>query len=233
MSRVDEVKPELCSLARNGVLRAAINTGNRALVQREGDELRGVSPALARRLAHEIGAELELVIYEGAGQVFADAAARGVWDVGFLAVDPIRAERVTFTRPYLTINTTYAVRVDGAVQTLSAVDCRGVAVVVANASAYDLHLTKTLKNATLIRIGTPPESFAAFRDGQGDVVAGVRASLEQFFADDPDVRIFPDVLTEVHQAMVLPQPADPLLPVLDDFVARALADGFVEKVANG
>ena len=49
------------------------NTGNRALVQQDGDQLSGVSPALARRLAEEIGADLRLVIYEGAGKVFAEA----------------------------------------------------------------------------------------------------------------------------------------------------------------
>jgi hypothetical protein len=63
----------LAALAQNGRLRAAMNLGNRALVQQSGGELRGVSPALARRLADEIGAALDPVIYEGAGKVYSIA----------------------------------------------------------------------------------------------------------------------------------------------------------------
>ena len=54
--------PTLADLVHNGILRAAINTGNRALVQVDGDRLTGVSPALARRLAEKLGAKLEPVV---------------------------------------------------------------------------------------------------------------------------------------------------------------------------
>ena len=53
------MQAELKTLARDGVLRVAINTGNRALVQQDGDQLGGVSPALAKRLADQIGVRME------------------------------------------------------------------------------------------------------------------------------------------------------------------------------
>jgi polar amino acid transport system substrate-binding protein len=220
------MKRDLHSLAKGGVLRAAINTGNRALVQQDGDLLSGVSPALARRLAEEIGAELRPVIYEGAGKVFADAH-NDAWDVGFLAVDETRAKKIAFTRPYHSIEATFAVRAGSELTDVAAVDRPGVKVLTSTGSAYDMHLTKTLKHAHLERSGTPPESFAEFRDGRCDAVAGVRASLEGFFDRDTQVRILPGVLTAVHQAMVLPQKDDPRIAALDDFVARAVSDGFV------
>ncbi|MBD3666272.1 transporter substrate-binding domain-containing protein [Sulfitobacter aestuariivivens] len=217
---------DLHSLANDGILRAAINTGNRALVQREGDHLSGVSPALALRFAQEIGADLHPVIYDGAGKVFADAHG-DVWDVAFLAVDAMRAEKVAFTRPYHTIEATFAVRASSALQNVEQVDRPGVRVLTSTGSAYDMHLTKTLQHASLERSGTPPASFAEFRAGRCDAVAGVRASLEGFFGDDRDVRILSGVLTAVHQAMVLPRNDDPRISALDDFVARAVSDGFV------
>ena len=94
------MQAELKTLARDGVLRVAINTGNRALVQQDGSNLTGVSPALAERLAQEIGARMEPVVYSGAGKVFDDAHL-DKWDVGFLAIDPMRAEKIAFTRPYI------------------------------------------------------------------------------------------------------------------------------------
>ena len=159
-------------------------------------------------------------------RVFADAM-NNVWDVGFLAVDPMRAETVAFTRPYHSIEATFAVRAGSDLTEVDAVDHPGVKVLTSTGSAYDMHLTKKLTHARLERSGAPPESFAEFRDGRCDAVAGVRASLEAFFGDDSQVRILPGVLTAVHQAMVLPQKDDPRMAALDDFVARAVSDGFV------
>lgn len=219
---------ELSAVAAGPKLRVAINTGNRALVQLQDGVLGGVSPALARRLAAALGLEMEVVIYEGAGKVFQDAG-KDVWDVAFLAVDALRAKAVSFTRPYHTIEATYAVRAGGGITDVEAVDRAGVTVLTSTGSAYDMHLTANLKNAALERSGTPPDSFAEFRDGRGDVVAGVRASLERFFKDDPAVQILPGVLTKVEQAMVLPGAQNPLIGALDAFVAEAIADGFVAR----
>jgi polar amino acid transport system substrate-binding protein len=226
------MKDELNGLANNGALRVAINTGNRALVQCEDGVLGGISPALGRRLAEEIGARFEPVVYDGAGKVFADAGSC-IWDVAFLAVDPKRAEKVAFTRPYITIEATFAVRAGSAIENVLDVDQPGIRILTALGSAYDLHLTKALEHATLERSGTPPESFETFRIGTWDAVAGVRASLELAYGGDPDYRILPGVLTKVEQAMVLPDLNHTLRDALDAFVARAIEDGFVTSVLKG
>lgn len=218
---------DLETLAKGGILRVAINTGNRALVQAQGDTFSGVSPALAQRLADQIGAKMVPVVYSGAGKVFADAG-RDIWDVGFLAVDPMRAEKIAFTRPYIVIEATYAVRMESGFRDVEDIDTAGVTVLTSSGSAYDMHLSKSLRHATLERSGTPPDSFAEFAAGRCDAVAGVRASLEGYFADDARVRILSGVLTSVRQAMVLPDRTDPRISALDDFIAHAIADGFVE-----
>lgn len=216
-------------LAKDGVLRCAINTGNRALVQvAEDGSLGGVSPALARRLADEIGARFEPVMYDGAGKVFADAGGE-VWDVGFLAVDPERAKRVTFTRPYHGIEATFAVRAGSGIEDAGDWDREGRTIVTSVGSAYELYLTANAKAATLSKGGTPGESFERFRAGEGDMVAGIRQSLERNLGGDPAIRVLPGHLTKVEQAMVLPFPDDPRIGALDDFVARAIADGFVAR----
>jgi polar amino acid transport system substrate-binding protein len=222
-----DFKTNLKTLARDGVLRVAINTGNRALVQQDSDILTGISPALARRLAGEINARMEPIIYNGAGKVFEDAGC-DKWDIGFLAIDPMRAKKITFTQPYIVIEASFAVRNDAAFKDVTDVDAAGVQVLTSTGSAYDMHLTETIKNATLERSGTPPESFEEFRAGRCDAVAGVRASLEGAFANSPNIRILSGVLTSVHQAMVLPNNNDMRIAALDDFVARANKDGFIE-----
>ena len=110
----------------HGVLRVAINTGNRALVQHDSDILTGVSPALARRLAGEINARMEPIIYNGAGKVFEDAG-RDKWGIGFLAIGPMRAKKIAFTQPYVVIEASFAVRKDAAFKDVADVDTAGVA----------------------------------------------------------------------------------------------------------
>lgn len=218
----------LKALAKGGTLRAAINTGNMALVQYDAGRLIGVSPALAQRLADQLGAKLEPVVYEGAGKVFADSGA-DKWDVGFLAIDQMRSKEISFTRAYHIIEATFAVRSESPFRFVADADREGVSILTSTGSAYDMHLQETLRHAALEHFGTPPQSFDEFRNGRCDLVAGVRASLQGHFGEDPAFRILPDALTQVSQAMVLPSPNNPLIAALDAFVAAAIADGFVAR----
>lgn len=213
----------LKALAADGRLRVAINLGNAALARRDGADLAGVSPALARRLAAAIGVTFEPILYEGAGKVFADADTNR-WDLAFLAIDATRARRVCFTRPYHGIEATYAVRVDSAFYDIADADRE---LMVATGSAYDLHLTAAARRAALVRADSPGASFRRFRAGEGDLVAGVRQSLEREFGADPGYRILPGRITAIEQAMVLPGPANPGLAALDAFLGQAIDDGFV------
>lgn len=59
------MKDDMISLAIGSVLRAAINADNRALVQRDGDHLLGVSRVLAPRLRDESGADSHIITCDG------------------------------------------------------------------------------------------------------------------------------------------------------------------------
>lgn len=209
------------------VLRAAINTGNRALVQEADDgTLSGVSPTLAAAWAEAQGSALERVVYRGARKVFEDAGT-GTWDIAFLAIDPARAGRVSFSQPYVQIEASYVVRADSLFHAVDDADRSEHTILVGRGSAYDLYLTGALENATIERADTPGDSFEAFRTGQADLVAGVRQSLERAFGDDPAYRVLPGRFGTIDQAMALPTPEHPLLPALNAFVQAAIASGLV------
>lgn len=218
-------------LAATGALRAAINLGNGALVQEVDGALRGVSPALAQRLADGLGVPLDAVRYNGARKVFEDAE-RGLWDICFLAIDPARAGDVAFTRPYVVIEATYAVRSESPLTEVAQADRPGTRILVGRGSAYDLHLTQALKHAELVRADTPGASFEAFRSGEADIVAGVRQSLEAHFGGDTAYRILPGRCGAIEQAMAVPRRLEAALPALDAFVADAIADGFVRRALD-
>lgn len=91
-------------LAPTGKLRAAIDYGNPVLAQRDPktSEARGVTVDLARELSWRLNVPVELIPYDAAGKVTADART-GQWDVAFVALDPKRAEDIAFTSPYMVI----------------------------------------------------------------------------------------------------------------------------------
>ncbi|WP_208625408.1 transporter substrate-binding domain-containing protein [Salinicola salarius] len=105
----DDKSAVIEALAPHGRLRVAINYGNIVLAQRGKDgEPAGVSVALARALASELDVAIEFATFDGAGDVFA-AIDDDAWRIGFLARDPVRAEKIHFTAPYVIIEGTYLV----------------------------------------------------------------------------------------------------------------------------
>ena len=140
------------SLAPSGTLRAAINTANPVLVQRNpitGAPM-GVTIDLAQELRSGSQCRCSKWSIDGAGKSF-DAVKTAACDIGFLAVEPARASEIDFTAPYVIIEGVYAVRADGPVKSNDDVDRAGVRVAVNKAAAYDLFLTRSLKHATLVR----------------------------------------------------------------------------------
>ena len=138
-------------LAPMGKLRATINLGNPVLAQKDPitGEPRGVSVELARELGRRLKVEVELVTFDTAGKAFAALQSKAC-DVGFLAIDPARAADLTFTASYVTIEGTYLVRSTSPLRSIEAFDREGIQIAAGKNTAYDLHLSRTLKHATLV-----------------------------------------------------------------------------------
>jgi polar amino acid transport system substrate-binding protein len=191
------------ALAPSGTLRAAINFGNTVLAQRGPtvEESGGVSVAISRELASRLGVPLALVPFDGAGDVVS-AAAEDRLDVGFLAIDPLRAETLHFTAPYVLIEGGYLVRNESPLTNVDDVDRPGIRMTVGARSAYDLYLSRTLKHAQIVRAGTSSDGLELFLREGIDVAAGVKASLLDFVKTRHDVRVLPGRFMVIEQAMM-------------------------------
>ena len=99
------------ALAPTGRLRASINLGNPVLARRDATTgaVAGVSVDLARALADEIAVPLELIVVDSAARSV-EAVKSGQADIGFFAIDPLRADGIRFTAPYVLIEGAYLVR---------------------------------------------------------------------------------------------------------------------------
>ena len=216
-------------LVSTGKLRAAINYGNPVLAQRGPQgQAQGVSVALATELAKRLDVKLEMVPFEAAGKVV-DAAPEDIWDIGFLAIDPKRAEDVSFTAPYVLIEGTYLVREGGPYTELTHLDAPGVKIAVGKGAAYDLYLTRTLQHAELVRGPTSASAVDLFLEENLDAAAGVRQPLEAAAREHTGLTVLPGHFTAIRQAMVVPAAKAAALPPLRAYVEAMKASGFVAQ----
>jgi polar amino acid transport system substrate-binding protein len=216
-------------LAPSGTLRAAINLGNPVLVQKNptGGDPAGITVELARELGRRLGVPVELVLFDGAGDVF-DALKRDAWDIAFLAVEPVRAAEIAFTAPYVFIEGTYLVPKDSPLKEIGDVDRPGVRIAVGRASAYDLYLTRTLKHATLVRAATGGASaIDLFLSDKLEAAGGVRQPLVAYAKTDPNVRVMDGRFMSIQQAMGTPRGREAGAAYLTSFIEERKSSGFV------
>lgn len=219
----------LKELASTGKLRAGINTGNSVLAQKSASgELTGISVDLARELGKRLGVPVELIEFKAAGESFA-AMGKGATDIAFFAIEPKRAAEVTFSPPYAIIDGAYMVAKDSPLQTPADVDRPGIRVGVGLGSAYDLFLTRTLKNATIVRakVGGGQASIDLFYAEKLDASAGVRQPLEEHAKTNPNVRVMKEPFMAIQQAMGVSPGRPAAARYVRDFVEEVKKNGFV------
>lgn len=219
------------TFAPTGALRAAINLGNPILARSDpatGAPC-GVSVDLAAAFAQHLGVPLELLVVPAAGQSV-EAVTRERADIGFFAVDPVRGAGIGFTAPYVLIEGCYLVRDDSPLATDDDVDRAGTRVVVGAGSAYDLHLTRTLEHATIVRAPTSPTVIDVFVAQRLDVAAGVKQQLQADARRYPGHRLLPGRFMVIAQAMGLPKGrGEAARSALAAFVEAMKAGGFVAQ----
>ncbi|NUQ32819.1 MAG: transporter substrate-binding domain-containing protein [Dermatophilaceae bacterium] len=214
----------VADLAPTGVLRASINLGNAVLAQGTLDEPRGVTVDIAHVVGGRLGVPVELVTFDGARKSF-EAMATGAADICFLAIDPVREEEVAFTEPYVLIEGAYVVPVDSPLRTVADVDAEGVRVAVKGGSAYDLHLTRSLQHATLVRNDTGVGSLLSEPLEAG---AGIREAVAAFAEANEGFRVVDGAFMQIRQAVGTTRTRSAeSVAFLRDLVEELKASGFV------
>ena len=218
------------TLAPTGTLRASINLGNPILANRGADgQPFGVSIDLARGLGRLLGVEVELVVFDTAAKSV-EAVTQEQADFGFFAVDPARGAGIHFTAPYVLIEGAYLVRNDSPLQDNAEVDQPTHRVVVGKGSAYDLYLSRELKQAQILRSPTSPTVVDTFIAEGAEVAAGVKQQLEADALRVGGVRLLPGRFMVIQQAMGLPKSrGEAAAALLRAYVEDMKASGFVAQ----
>jgi polar amino acid transport system substrate-binding protein len=221
----------VAELAPTGILRAGINLSNFLLVTGRtpsGDPV-GVAPDMAAAIAERLGVPLKLVPFKSPGEL-ADAVGTNTWDIGLIADEPARAAVISFAPAYVEIEATYLVQGSSTLKSAAEVDRKGVRIIVAARTAYDLWLTANIKNAELTRTDGGPSALEQFKNGAFDALAGLRPGLLTDVEKIPGARLTEGRFTTVQQAIGTGRANTAGAAFLRDFVEEAKRSGLVASL---
>lgn len=216
------------ALAPDGRLRAAINFGNPILATKDeqSGEPVGVSVDLARELGRRLNVPVDLVTFTAAGKVVEAVAANDV-AIAFVAIDPQRALSTYYTAAYVVIEGAYLVRSDSPLTSNDQVDRAGQRIAAAKGSAYDLYLSREIKNASIVHAPTSQAVVDTFLTQNLDVAAGVKQQLQMDAARIPGLRLLPGRFMVINQAMGTPVSRAVAGAYLTAFIEDMKTSGFV------
>jgi polar amino acid transport system substrate-binding protein len=226
-----EISPAVrAELAPTGTLRVGINYQNFLLVTfySPGAEPRGPAPDRGRARGRRLGVPVEFVAFETAGKL-ADGVKTGAWDVAFLGAEPQRANEIAFTAAYLEIPATYLVPAGSPIRSIAEVDRAGVRIAVADKSAYELYLSRTIKHGTLMRVQGIDASLELFLSQKLEVLSGLKPRLLMDVEKLPGARLLDGQFTAVQQAIGTPKARESAAKLLRGFVEDVKASGLVAE----
>jgi len=217
--------------APTGTLRVGLNMSNFLLTRTDaatGKPL-GVAHDLGQELARRLGLPVVFVPHPNPGAL-ADAANKNIWDVGFLGAEPQRANEIDFTAAYVEIESTYLVPAGSSLKHASEVDRNGVRISVPEKAAYELFLSRTIKNAELVKDKGADLCFKRFVEEKFDALAGLKPRLMSDQAKLPGSVIVAGNFTAVQQAAGVPKGRSNAAKYLGAFIEDVKASGLVAKV---
>jgi polar amino acid transport system substrate-binding protein len=223
--------PRVADLVQIGALRIGLGLGSSTTATRDPatGELKGTAVELGRALAARMGIKLVAVEYPRPGAVI-DGVRADAWDVAVLLVDPVRAEQVDFSNPFIQSDLTYLVVAGSTIQSIADADQPGVRIAVARGDTSDLVLTRAVKRAELIRTDSIAAAMDLLRTGGANAVALNRPSLIVQSVALPGSRVLSDGFGEISSAVAVPKGHAGRLAYINEFIEEAKASGFVKRM---
>jgi polar amino acid transport system substrate-binding protein len=221
----------LKSFAPTGTLRVGINLGNPVLANEDANTktLSGVTIDIAHEIGKRINLPVQLIPFKTASATV-EGIKSGDIDLVFVAIDPVRGADISYTPAYIQIEGAYMVKASSPLKMNEEVDVAGTEIVVGKGSAYDLYLTREIKNATLLRATSSQAVVDDFMSGKGNVAAGVKQQLETDAKRYEGLRMLPGRFMVINQAIGIPKVSpsfENTTAFLSEVITQLKQSGFV------
>jgi len=216
------------SVAPKGELRVALIMSNQVLVTRSLDgKLAGVSVDLANAFGAELGIPVRLVPYENIVR-YNQSIGKDEWDVGFAPRDLSRTAQLAFSDTFMEVDDSYVARPGSMLSTPDEVDRTGIKVAGTQGSATDGFLSRTLKNAQIVRLTgglLSPRDVLSF--GRADVYADYTDIAYRVQAEVPGATVLVAPFNVVRLSIAVPKSNAAALPIVNAFINDAKRNGLI------
>ena len=216
-------------LAPSGTLRLAFPQASALYITRDPatGSLRGVSMDLGAALAERLGVPFEAKPYKAVRELIADTG-KGAWDVATIVMEDERRKTFDYSRAYLEADSTYLVPAGSTIEKVADADKSGIRIGVAENSAFDLFLTRFVKQATLVRFGGVGAAFDGLADSACDLVAAPRQVLATAQSRFAESRILDDWFDKAFCGVAVPKGQQAAgLAFVNAFLDEAVRSGFI------
>jgi polar amino acid transport system substrate-binding protein len=217
------------ALAPTGKLRVGLQLGSPHNVIRDSvtGEMKGVGYDLGRELARRLEVPFEPVLYPSVGALL-DGGKSGAWDVAFVGFSPARAKEWDFTALHLEIEFGYLVPSGSSIATMADVDRPGIRVAVQEKSQPDIFISRTLKDAVVIRASSLDGTLEMLKSGRADVIFSIKPSLFEASNKLPGSRVLDGRPGIDPHAMVIPKGRDAGVAYARQYIESAKSEGVVK-----
>lgn len=216
-----------------GELRVALIASNPVLVTHNPEEqFAGVSVDLANALAAKLGKAVRWVPYESIVR-YHQSIGKDEWDVAFAPRDLSRTAQLAFSDPFMEVDDSYIARRGSMLKTPDEVDRPGIKVAVAQGSATDGFLSRTLKNALIVRLaGGLVSAREVLSFGRVDVYADYTHIAYRMEAEIPGATVLVAPFNMVRMSIALPKSNAAALPIVNDFIHDVKRNGVITEAVN-
>lgn len=149
----------------------------------ENGDYQGYDVYFARRLAEDLGVDLELVSVDAPNRVEYLTSAKVDIILANFTVTPERAEVVDFALPYMKV-ALGVVSPDGALIT-DVAELEGKTLIVSKGTTAETYFTENHPEVTLLKFDTYTEAFNALLDGRGDALSTDNTEVLAWALENP------------------------------------------------
>lgn len=221
------------ALAPTGKLRVGLYLGGPTSIIRGAtpDENKGVGFDLGKELARRMGVPFEPVVFPSPGGVMGGLKS-GEWDLAFLAYSPERESVVNFTAPFLVIEHGYLVAPGSPISTMDAVDRSGTRIGTPEGGSVNAILSRTIKNATVVKCPGLAAGLEMLKSGAVDVFAANKANLFEMSDKLPGSRVLDGRLGIDEISAALPKGREAGMAYVRTFIEDAKSEGLIKAAVQ-
>jgi polar amino acid transport system substrate-binding protein len=215
-------------LTPKGELRVGLNLSNTALVSRNPEgQFQGVGIELANALAEKLGAKASIVPYDNQTR-YNLSLGKDEWDIALGPRDLSRTNQLAFSDVFMEADNGYVAKAGVPLRTAQEVDRAGIKIAVAQGSTLDGFLTRTIKNAEIVRVPIGPAAAReALSFGRADVYAESTPLAYRIAAELPGATVLIGRFNAAQMSIAVSKANAAALDWLNEFLSAAKRDGLI------